>query len=108
MDSACTALLLQLATLQSPRWFIFGFSVAFLDQAYGILCDSESWGSWIFSFSFETEGQPGRGTATRRWGEALGEMEQLSKQGVITCGHTAQPSREERVERRSVCTCESL
>lgn len=55
--------------------------MAFLSQTYGTLCDSESRGSWIFSFSFETERQPGRSIPigkwnTGKWGEGTGAVEQ--------------------------------
>lgn len=46
--------------------------MAFLYLTYGILCDSESWGSWIFSSSFETERQPGRTLAEGRSSREVG------------------------------------
>lgn len=56
-----TTFLLQVGDLAfSQDDFFLGRSVAFLYLTYGILRGSESWGSWIFSSSFETERQPGR------------------------------------------------
>lgn len=86
--------------------------MAFLYLTYGILCDSESWGSWIFSSSFETERQPGRMLAEGRSSREVGRgtwvklssgavREQAISGGSKRRAHTEQPSHEGRIERWS-------